>query len=154
VVVGRVIQGALPGPRVPALSIDAPAYFDRDSPYGDADDGERYLAFCAMVEALLRATAFAPDVVHGFEWQTAALLAALAAADDPPATVFSVADDAPGYRVRAAALSGAAMAEEGGADLDLLDLGREAATVVAPAPASGGLATLYDSALQLARSRH
>lgn len=153
VVVGRVIQGALPGPRVPALSVDAPAQFDRDAPYGEADDGERYLAFCAMVEALLRATAFAPDIVHGFEWQTAALLAALAASDDPPATVFSVAGDAPGYRVSSAALSGSAAAAGGGEDVELLDLGRGAATVVAPAPAPGDLGTLYESALELAGSR-
>jgi Starch synthase catalytic domain len=153
VVVGRVLQGALPGLRVPALSVDAPAYFERDAPYGDADDGERYLAFCAMVEALLRATALAPDIVHGFEWQTAALLAALASTDKPPATVFSVSDGAPGYRVRAAALSGATVTEEGGGEVDLLELGREVATVVAPASPAGGLGALYGSALELARSR-
>jgi hypothetical protein len=138
VTVARVFQGALPGPGIPVLSIDAPIYFDRDSPYGDPDDGERYLAFCALVEALLRATAFAPDIVHGFEWQTAALLAGLAAADDPPATVFSVADDSPGYRV---------------ADVDLLELGRRAATVTASNQPAGGLASIYQSALELAASR-
>jgi starch synthase len=152
-VVGRVIQGALPGLSAPVLSVDLPAYFDRDAPYGDDDDGERYLAFCAMVEALLSATAFAPDVVHGFEWQTAGLLAAVAAADSAPATVFSVADDAPGYRVPAAALSGSALTEQRGGSIDLLDLGREVATVVARSPGQEGLTNLYDSALQLARSR-
>jgi hypothetical protein len=151
-IVGRVLQGALLGGRVPALSVDVPAYFDRDAPYGDADDGERYLAFCAMVEALLRATSFEPDIVHGFEWQTAPLLAALAAADDPPVTVFSAAADAPGYRVPSASLSGEVM-DEPGADVDLLDLGRERASVVAQALPPSDLATLYEPALELARSR-
>lgn len=148
VVVGRVLQGVLPGP-VPTLAIDAPACFDRDAIYGEADDGQRYLAFCAMVEALLRATAFTPDIVHGFEWQTAALLAGLAFGADPPATVFSVADDAPGQSVPRAALPGSAE-EEGGAEVDLLQLGREAATLVAAPPALDDLAALYDSALETA----
>ncbi len=138
VTVARVLQGALPETGVPVLSIDAPIYFDRDSPYGDPDDGERYLAFCALVEALLRATAFAPDIVHGFEWQTAALLDDLGAGDDPPATVFSVADDSPGYLA---------------SDVDLLELGRRAATVTAPSRPAAGLASIYGSALELAASR-
>ena len=135
----RVFQGVLPGPGVPVLSVDAPGHFDRAAPYGDPDDGERYLAFCALVEALLEATAFAPDIVHGFEWQTAALVAGLAAGDRPTATVFSVSADSPGYRV-------------GAAGIDLLDLGREAATAVAGSPPSNSLADLYGAALELAAS--
>ncbi|MDQ6848222.1 MAG: glycogen/starch synthase [Candidatus Dormibacteraeota bacterium] len=150
-VTARVVQGVLPGPGVPVLSVDAPSHFDRAAPYGDCDDGERYLAFCALVEALLDATAFVPDVVHGFEWQMAALIAALAHGDKPPATIFSVDDGSPGYRVGAAAL-GRVPGERGEAHVDLLDLGREAATVVAASPPSGGLADLYRTALELAAS--
>ncbi len=150
-VTAGVVQGVLSGPGVPVLSVDAPAHFDRAAPYGDPDDGERYLAFCALVEALLEATAFAPDVVHGFEWQMAALIDGLAKGDDPPATIFSVAADSPGYRVGAAALGGVA-GERGGAEVDLLVLGREAATVVAASPLSSSLADLYGTALELAGS--
>ena len=149
VVSARVLQGGLPGPGVPVLSVDAPAYFDRTAVYGDPDDGERYIAFCALVEELLRQTAFAPDVVHGFEWHAAPLLAALASAGEPPARVLSVAPDAPGYRVSARALGviGAAGEEE----VDLLELGRQTATIVTAASAAADLAGLYEAALELAR---
>ncbi len=150
-VTARVIQGALPGPGIPVLSIDSPAQFDRDSAYGEADDGERYLAFCALVSALLAATAFAPDVVLGFEWQTAALLAALAASDDPPATVFSVFADSPGYRVDASGVPRRAATAARGDEIDLADLGREAATIVAIGTGGDGLVDIYESALELTR---
>jgi hypothetical protein len=138
--IARVVQGALPQIGVPVLSVDAPAYFDRDTIYGAVDDGQRYVAFCALVAALLDSTAFAPDIVHGFEWQTAALLARLAAVDDPPATILSVGAASPGYRIDAAAVGGMG-------EVDLLELGRQAATVVEETPRRGRLADLYDSAL-------
>jgi alpha-amylase/alpha-mannosidase (GH57 family) len=150
-VTARVLQGALPGPGIPLMSVDSPGHFDRETPYGEPDDGERYLAFCALVSALLRATGFAPDVVHGFEWQTAALLGALAASDDPPATVFSVSADSPGYRVDASAVPGGPASAAWGDEIDLVDLGREAATIVAMGASGGDLADVYDSALELTR---
>jgi alpha-amylase/alpha-mannosidase (GH57 family) len=146
----RALQGALPSTSVPVLSVDAPAYFDRDSVYGALDDGERYLAFCALVAAVLARTSFAPDVVHGFEWQTAALIARLAASDAAPATVFSVGATSTGYVVDAAAVIGAGVARAGVGDIDLLDVGREAATVVEMRPRSGTLADLYATAVSRA----
>ncbi|HEY8755272.1 MAG TPA: glycogen/starch synthase [Candidatus Dormibacteraeota bacterium] len=143
----RIVQAALPGSGVPVLSVDAPAYFDRDAIYGAVDDGERYLAFCALVAALLAATAFAPDVVHGFEWQTAALLGRLAGVADPPATVFSVGEGSASYRVDATAVSGVGVRNLGVGEVDLSDLGRRAATVVEPTPRRDTLSALYDAAL-------
>ena len=151
VTAARVVQGALPQSGVPVLSVDAPAFFDRDSIYGSLDDGERYLAFCALVSALLDSTAFAPDIVHGFEWQTAALLARLASAAEPPATVFSVGQPSSGYWIDASAIGGVGVARAGVGEVDILDLGRRAATVVEQTPRRGGLADLYDSALNRRR---
>jgi glycogen synthase len=144
----RVVQGALPRSGVPVLSIDAPAFFDRDTVYGALDDGERYLAFCALVAALLDSTAFAPDIVHGFEWQTAALLARLAAAADPPATVFSVGESSSGYVVDSTEVAGVGVTRAGVGEIDLADLGQQASTVVETTPRRGRLADLYDSALR------
>ena len=59
----RVVQGALEVSGTPILSVDAPAWFDRDAIYGAADDGERYIAFCTLVAALIDETGFAPDIV-------------------------------------------------------------------------------------------
>jgi Starch synthase catalytic domain len=143
----RLVQGALPGRGVPVLSVDAAAYFDRDSIYGSLDDGERYLTFCALVNAMLESTAFAPDIVHCFEWQTAALVAAVAGGPDAPATVFSAGEFSSGYRVDAAEVAGTGVARSGMGEIDLLDLGRQAATVVETTPRRGTLASLYDSAL-------
>jgi alpha-amylase/alpha-mannosidase (GH57 family) len=149
----RVIQGTLPGTRIPVLSIDAPAYFDRDSVYGALDDGERYLAFCALLHALLGATAFDPDIVHGFEWQIAGLIARLAASASPAATVLSVGDGSTGYRVDASALTGIGVARAGVGEIDLLDLGRHSATVVKERSGTGAVAALYETALRRARHR-
>lgn len=142
----RVVQAGLPGSGVPVLSVDAPAYFDRDAIYGALDDGERYLAFSALVAALLTATGFAPDVVHGFEWQTGALLGLLAGTAEPPATVFSVAQDSVGYRIDAGAVAGMGVRNLGVGEVDLGDLGRRA-TMVEATPRRGALSALYDTAL-------
>ncbi len=147
----RVVQGAHPQSGVPVLSVDAPAYFDRDGIYGALDDGERYLAFCALVFALLEATALEPDIVHGFEWQTAALLARLGGGADPAATVFSAGAVSPGYRVDATEVAGVGVRGAGVGEIDLLEVGRQAATVVERTPRRGGLAELYDAALSSRR---
>ncbi|MEO8898510.1 MAG: glycogen/starch synthase [Candidatus Dormibacter sp.] len=148
----RVVQGALAGREVPVLSIDAPVWFDRDAVYGAIDDGERYLAFCALAYTLINATGFAPDLVHGFEWQTAALLARVAALPSPPATILSVGDGSSGYVVDAPTLASAGLAEAGGGAIDLIDLGRRVATVVEQRPRRQTLAQTYDAALSLHRS--
>jgi alpha-amylase/alpha-mannosidase (GH57 family) len=148
----RVVQGALEDGGPPTLSIDAPAWFDRDGVYGFLDDGERYLAFSVFVFALLNGTGFAPDVVHSFEWQTSALLARLGALPSAPATVFSISDGSPGYRVDAATLARAGVLATGAGDVDLIDLGRRAATVVEQRPRRGPLAQTYDAALARRRS--
>jgi alpha-amylase/alpha-mannosidase (GH57 family) len=145
--VARVVQGALPGRGIPVLSIDAPGFFDRDTVYGALDDGERYLAFCALVAALIDATGFAPDIVHGFEWPAAALLARLAAAPGGPATVLASRGGSSGYVVAAAALEGAGVSAAGVGEVDLLDLARRAVTVVDTRPRHGTVAELYAAAL-------
>jgi alpha-amylase/alpha-mannosidase (GH57 family) len=149
----QVIQGALDGPGTPGLSIDAPAWFDRDAAYGDLDDGERYLAFCALAFALINATGFAPDIVHGFEWQTAALLARVTTLPSAPATVLSVGEGSPGYVLDGATLAGTGVAGAGVGEVDLIDLGRQVATVVERGPRRGTLAEVYDAALMRIRSR-
>jgi starch synthase len=70
--------------------IDRPALFDRDQLYGTAtgdypDNGERFAFFCRASLETLKAMDFAPDVVHGHDWQAALTFAYLrhAFADDP-----------------------------------------------------------------------
>jgi alpha-amylase/alpha-mannosidase (GH57 family) len=143
----RVVQGALGERLIPVLSVDAPALFDRPGIYGEADDGDRYVAFCGLVQALLRATGFAPDLVHGFEWQTAALLAILAASPQGPATVLGVGEGSASNVVQRAALARVGLAP-GEGDVDLLELGRSVATVVESTPRRGPLEAVYAAAMQ------
>jgi hypothetical protein len=96
---------------------------------------------------MLESTAFAPDIVHCFEWQTAALVAAVASGPNAPATVFSAGEFSAGYRVDAAEVAGSGMARSGMGEIDLLDLGRHVATFVETTPRRGTLAALYDAAL-------
>lgn len=147
-ITARVLQGRLPGTPVPVLSIDAPAFFDRDTIYGSGDDGERYLAFCALAAALVEASALAPDIVHGFEWQSAALLARSGGAEQGPVTVFSSAADSTGYRVSAALAAAAGIPDAGMDDVDLIAVGRRAAGVLDITPRRGTVADLYREALR------
>lgn len=51
--------------------IDNDYYFDRQKPYGDYDDGERFAFFSkAVLESLIHLD-FTPDVIHCHDWQTA-----------------------------------------------------------------------------------
>lgn len=143
----RVVQGALGDRAVPVLSVDAAALFDRPGIYGEPDDGTRYIAFCAAVIELLAATGFAPDVVHGFEWQTAPLVARLAADPGRPATVLSVGEGSPGYVVAADTLADLGIGGVGEGPVDLLDLGRSVATVTEATPRRVRLDGLYAAAL-------
>lgn len=75
----QLLQGSLPGARVPVLAIDSPQFFNRDAIYGAVDDDRRYAFFAAAVAQTLEATAFDADSVICFEWQSALVPALLSA---------------------------------------------------------------------------
>lgn len=80
--------------------VDAPAMFDRASPYLDEhgrdypDNSDRYAFFCRAVLQGLEAIDFTPALVHVHDWQTGLLPAYLMAGAAPslrePATVFTI----------------------------------------------------------------
>lgn len=51
--------------------IDNEYYFDRPTPYGQYDDGERFAFFSKALLAMLPSVDFKPDVIHANDWQTA-----------------------------------------------------------------------------------
>ncbi len=51
--------------------VDNEYYFGRDGLYGFYDDCERFVFFSRAVLEMLRYIDFAPDVIHGNDWQTA-----------------------------------------------------------------------------------
>ncbi len=51
--------------------IDNEHYFNRQSLYGDFDDGEKFAYFSTCVLELMRAIDFFPDILHCNDWQTA-----------------------------------------------------------------------------------
>lgn len=51
--------------------LDNEYYFNRDKPYGEFDDGERYAYFSKAVTLLPKEIGFKPDVVHTNDWHTA-----------------------------------------------------------------------------------
>ena len=51
--------------------IDNEFYFDRPTPYGQYDDGERFAFFSKAVLEILTTVDFFPDVIHANDWQTA-----------------------------------------------------------------------------------
>ncbi len=51
--------------------VDNEQYFDRDTIYGQGDDGERFAFFSRAVPACLNAMSFWPNVIHCNDWQTA-----------------------------------------------------------------------------------
>jgi starch synthase len=62
--------------------IDRPEYFDRDQLYGTPagdypDNGERFAFFARAALETMKATGFAPDIVHGHDWQAALAFAYL-----------------------------------------------------------------------------
>ncbi len=62
--------------------IDRPEYFDRDALYGTPagdypDNGERFAFFCRAALETMKAVGFAPDIVHGHDWQSALTFAYL-----------------------------------------------------------------------------
>ncbi len=53
--------------------IDNEQYFNRDTVYGCADDGERFAYFCKAILQSLVELGEVPDVIHCNDWQTALL---------------------------------------------------------------------------------
>lgn len=51
--------------------IDNKYYFDRDTLYGQYDDGERFAFFCKAAVDMLGKIDFYPDVLHAHDWQAA-----------------------------------------------------------------------------------
>ena len=51
--------------------IDNKYYFDRDTLYGQYDDGERFAYFCKAAVDMLGVIGFYPDVLHAHDWQAA-----------------------------------------------------------------------------------
>lgn len=149
----RIFQGTVGDAAV--LSVDHPAYFDRETIYGEPDDGARYVFFARAAVDLLEATALQPVVVHGFEWQSAISLALVAAWSQPrPATVLSVNGPGVGHEVPAdlCAAAGVALATRA-ATVDLLQLGRSRADAVGDADAArkDWLSSLYAASEQRSR---
>jgi len=64
------------------LFIDRPEYFDRDHLYGTTtgdypDNGERFAFFSRAALETMKSLDFRPDIVHGHDWQAAAVFAYL-----------------------------------------------------------------------------
>ena len=56
---------------VPCYFVDNEQYFNRDSIYGQADDGERFAFFSKAALEILPSLDFKPDVVNVNDWHTA-----------------------------------------------------------------------------------
>jgi starch synthase len=73
-VIFSVVEGTLPGSRVPVYFVHCPALYDRKSIY--TSDPDEHLRFSVLQWAALKICQFlrfAPDVVHANDWQTALL---------------------------------------------------------------------------------
>ena len=75
---------------VTVFFIDRPEYYDRDHLYGTAtgdypDNAERFAFFSRAALETMKAVGFAPDIIHGHDWQAAPVFAYLkfVYADDP-----------------------------------------------------------------------
>ena len=96
----RLLEGELPGTRVPVWLVDSPAHFDRDGgPYADrqgvewTDNAARFTVFSRAVEAVALDRAgidWRPDIVHCNDWQSGLVPALLSTAASRPATVFTI----------------------------------------------------------------
>ncbi|MCL2562528.1 MAG: glycogen synthase [Oscillospiraceae bacterium] len=51
--------------------VDNRRYFDRETPYGHFDDGERFAYFSKAVFAVMDFVDFKPDIIHAHDWHTA-----------------------------------------------------------------------------------
>ncbi|HHT51056.1 MAG TPA: glycogen synthase GlgA [Eubacteriaceae bacterium] len=50
--------------------LDNEYYFNRNNPYGEFDDGERYAFFSKAILGLIKILDFKPDVIHANDWHT------------------------------------------------------------------------------------
>jgi starch synthase len=65
-------ETTLPGTSAPVYFVDCPRFYDRPSIYtGDPDEPFRFLFFCRAVFESCQRLAFAPDILHCNDWQTA-----------------------------------------------------------------------------------
>ncbi len=51
--------------------IDNEYYFNRNTPYGECDDGERFAFFSKAILEMFLHIGYYPDVIHANDWQTA-----------------------------------------------------------------------------------
>lgn len=82
VVIGRLLQGQMPGTDVPIYLVDQPEYFDRPELYREEgedyrDNCERFTFFCRAVMEAIRLLDLPVDVIHCHDWQTGLLPAFL-----------------------------------------------------------------------------
>ena len=95
-----LLEGELPGSRLPVWLVDAPGYFDRPgNPYLDPaghvwpDNAARFALFCRIATRIARNQGgldWQPDLVHCHDWQSALVPALLDLAPARPATVFTI----------------------------------------------------------------
>lgn len=107
-----VLEGTID--EVPVDLIDIPELFgNRQSIYGDADDGRRFLFFCAAALRYVEQIGWQPDVIHANDWHTAIAPAMLktgkaSAFLADAASVFTIHNLAYQGMVERASLAGAA----------------------------------------------
>ncbi len=97
---GRLLQGRLPGSRLPVWFVDIPEYFQRaGGPYATAggldwpDNAERFAAFSRVVCRLAQnrlGLDWPVDIVHANDWQTGLVPALLSREKTRPASVFTI----------------------------------------------------------------
>jgi len=96
----RILNGRLPGCKVPLYLVDSPAHFDRaGNPYvmedGNPwpDNAERFGVFCRAAHALAADGAglgWRADLVHCNDWQTGLVPPLLAESPQAPASIFTI----------------------------------------------------------------
>jgi starch synthase len=95
-----LLEGELPGTRVPVWFIDFPPAYDRPGhPYHDQhgnpwpDNAARFALLARVATAIARRQGglrWQPDIVHCHDWQTGLVPALLAREPQRPATVFTI----------------------------------------------------------------
>ncbi len=96
----RILEGRLPGHKLPLWLVDSPSHFDRDGgPYQAPDGGdwgdnpERFTLFARAVVELACDRAglgWAAEVVHCNDWQTGLVPPLLSLESPRPATLFTI----------------------------------------------------------------
>ena len=96
----RLIEGRMPGSRLPVWLVDAPEFFAREghpymAPNGQdwPDNAQRFTWFSRAVVELAQNRAglgWRADLVHANDWQTGLVPALLSLEPDRPATLFTI----------------------------------------------------------------